>query len=139
MKFQEKILIVEDEGIVAMDLQDRLATLGYQVVGSTGKGERAIALTEKHRPEIVLMDVSLQGNLDGIETVRRIQAIYRVQIIYLTALIDLETRRRADLTGPAGYISKPFQEDELIDALRVAVDRARDSGAAAEQGGNSDK
>ncbi|PSN20325.1 hybrid sensor histidine kinase/response regulator [filamentous cyanobacterium CCP5] len=119
----ERILIVEDERIVARDIEKRLAKLGYTVVGSVAFGEEAIAKVADLSPDLILMDIQLKGQLDGIETAERLGSLYEVPIIYLTAYADEDTLQRAKVTEPFGYIVKPFDERDLHVAVEVALRR----------------
>ena len=115
------ILIVEDESIVAEDLAGKLQRLGYEVTGSTSEGEAAVALTCRLHPALVLMDISLEGPMDGIEAAEAIRRQFDVPVIYLTAHSDAATLARAKLTGPFGYILKPFDERELATQIELAL------------------
>jgi PAS domain S-box-containing protein len=115
------ILIVEDEAIVAADLAGKLGQLGYEVAGITGEGEEAVALAGRFRPQLVLMDIHLQGTLDGIQAADAIRRRHDVPVIYLTAHSDAATLARAKLTGPFGYILKPFEERELATQIELAL------------------
>lgn len=119
------ILIVEDEGIVAQDLVEALTRLGYRVAGVASEGTQAVAMAMQLQPELVVMDVSLRGEVDGIQAARMIQEQAHVPIIFLTGHRDSETLQRAVLTGPLGYLIKPFQEDELRCAIEVAIHKHR--------------
>ena len=103
------ILIVEDERIVALDLAGKLEQLGYEVAGTAMRGDEAVTLARRLRPNLVLMDISLEGPLDGIEAVEAIHREQDVPVVYLTAHSDPATLTRAKLTGPFGYILKPFE------------------------------
>lgn len=127
------ILIVEDEGIVARDLQESLTRLGYRVVGIAGDGTQAVALVEQHSPELVVMDVTLRGDLDGIQTARLIHERTQAPIIFLTGHSDPATLQRAVSARPLGYILKPFQEVELRCAIEVAIHKHRADLAIAER------
>ena len=116
-----KILIVEDEGIVALDLQARLNRLGYHVVGTASSGSEAIALAESWHPALALMDIRLKGDLDGIETAEQIRDRFNTPVIYLTAHADDATLQRAKATNPFGYLVKPFEERELHSTLDMAL------------------
>ncbi|MCK4906750.1 MAG: PAS domain S-box protein, partial [Spirochaetes bacterium] len=120
-----KILIVEDEGIVAKDIQNILKTLGYTVVGISSSSEDAIKKTEEMRPDLVLMDIVLDGNADGIETAKQIRNRFNIPIIYLTAFADEKTLQRAKITEPYGYILKPFQERELQITIEMGLYKHR--------------
>lgn len=119
------ILLVEDEGIVAHDMQDALTRLGYNIVGIASEGTQAIAMARKLQPELVVMDVSLRGEVDGIQAARAIHEHSPVPIIFLTGHSDTQTLQRAVLTGPLGYLIKPFQEAELHCAIEVAIHKHR--------------
>ena len=118
-----RILIVENEGLVGCDLASTLTSLGYDVCGICRTGEEALQLVDDLRPEVVLMDVHLAGQLDGIETARRINERTPVAIIYVTASADPETVARARDTHPYGYLLKPYNEDELRSTVEVAAAR----------------
>ncbi len=115
------ILIVEDEAIVAADLAGKLRRLGYDVAGTAAKGEDAIALAENLGPDLVLMDIRLEGTMDGIQATEEIRRRIDVPVIYLTAHSDAATLSQAKLTGPFGYILKPFEERELATQIELAL------------------
>jgi diguanylate cyclase (GGDEF)-like protein len=119
------ILVVEDEGIVARDLQESLTRLGYHVAGVASEGRQAVSLAEQHKPELVMMDVSLRGDIDGIQAARLIQEQSHVPVIFLTGHSDAATLQRAVRTSPLGYLLKPFQEVELRCAIEVAIHKHR--------------
>ncbi|MCX6620977.1 MAG: response regulator, partial [Acidobacteria bacterium] len=102
-----RVLIVEDEALIALDLKSRLECAGYSVVGVADSMEEALALVEKKSPDIVLMDIRIRGEHDGIETAARIRRCYDIPVIFVTAYADRETLERAKLTEPFGYIMKP--------------------------------
>lgn len=118
-----KILIVEDEAIVADDLADRLEAMGYAVVGIEASGEAAIETVAREMPDIVLMDIMLQGHMDGIEAAQQIGERFHLPVVYLTANADRATLDRAKLTVPLGYILKPFKDRELQVTLEIALTR----------------
>ncbi|MEE2733569.1 MAG: EAL domain-containing protein [Pseudomonadota bacterium] len=118
-----KVLIVEDENIVALDMRQRLTKLGYEVVGTASSGKRALALVEKHNPNIILMDIHIKGSQDGIEVADEIKQSHRIPIIFLTAYSEDSILARARQTEPYGYLLKPFTERELHVAIQVALDR----------------
>ena len=101
----KRVLVVEDQRLVAADLEDTLKRLGYEVVGSVASGEEAIAKSIDVRPDLVLMDIRLRGEMDGIQAAAAIRERMEVPIVYLTAYADEETVRRAMVTGPFGYIT----------------------------------
>ncbi|MRG94503.1 ATP-binding protein [Polyangium spumosum] len=118
---RKKIFIVEDQRIVAADLENTLLSLGYDVAGSAASGERAIEKVLASRPDLVLMDIRLEGKMDGIQAAERIRAELDVPIVYLTAYADEETILRAKTTSPFGYLVKPFNERELRGAIEIAL------------------
>ncbi len=120
-KTRARVLVVEDENIVALDIQNRLEGLGYEVVGVASSGERAIDLALKTRPDILLMDIRLKGAIDGIEAASAIVKQLQIPVVYLTAYADAQTFERAKVTEPYGYIIKPFDELELKTTLSMAL------------------
>ncbi|HEY2573924.1 MAG TPA: response regulator [Verrucomicrobiaceae bacterium] len=120
-----RVLIVENEGLVGCDLGSMLTSLGYDVAAICRTGEEALPLADDLRPEVVLMDVQLAGEIDGIETARRMGHNDSVSVIYLTACADAATVARARDTQPCAYLIKPYTEDELRAALEIAVTRHR--------------
>ncbi|MDI9615357.1 GAF domain-containing protein [Methanothermobacter sp.] len=116
-----KVMVVEDESIVAIDISQRLESLGYQVTATVSTGEKAVEMAEKTRPDIILMDIVLKGDMDGIEAAEEITRRMKVPIIYITAYSDEETLKRAKITGPFGYIIKPFEDRELHSVIEVAL------------------
>ncbi|MGB9977663.1 response regulator [Methanobacterium sp.] len=111
------ILIVEDESIVALDIQDKVERLGYDVLAVVSSGENAIEEVKKSQPDLILMDIVLKGKIDGIETAGQIREHFDIPIIYLTAHSDNQTLARAKITGPFGYLVKPFVDSELRSAI----------------------
>jgi CheY-like chemotaxis protein len=116
-----RLLVVEDESIVARDLQSRLKNMGYDVPAVVAYGEKAIEAAEEHRPDLVLMDIFLKGSIDGIMAAEQIRARLDIPIIFLTAFADPDTLQRAKLTEPFGYILKPFEERELLTTIEMAL------------------
>ncbi len=119
------ILLVEDEGIVAQDLQETLVHLGYRVAGIASEGVQAVYMAEELQPDLIVMDVGLQGEVDGIQAARMILERFHIPVIFMTGHRDIETLQRAVRTGPLGYILKPFQEVELRSAIEVAIHKHR--------------
>ena len=115
------ILVVEDESIVALDIQSRLQNLGYQVPTTVGNGELAIEQVEATQPDLVLMDIMLQGELDGVQTAERIKERFDVPVIFLTAYSDESTLQRAKNTSPFGYLLKPFNDRELHTSIEITL------------------
>ncbi|MBD1877396.1 ATP-binding protein [Coleofasciculus sp. FACHB-T130] len=120
---KEKILVVEDERIVAKDIVKSLQRLGYNVVASVASGEEAIQKVLEIQPDLVLMDIMLKGQLDGIETTEKIHKNFDIPVIYLTAYADKKTLERAKITDPFGYIIKPFDERDLHTTIEIALRR----------------
>ncbi|MBN2389956.1 MAG: response regulator, partial [Anaerolineae bacterium] len=116
-----KILIVEDQIIVARDEQHILEAFGYNVVGATATGEDSITLVETLQPDLVLMDIMLKGEMDGIEAACHIRERFDIPVIFVTAYADPATLQRAKLTGPFGYILKPFEEHDLRTNIEMAL------------------
>ncbi|MGE0383775.1 MAG: diguanylate cyclase [Gammaproteobacteria bacterium] len=119
----ERVLIVEDERIVALDLSQRLGELGYEIAGVASSGDQALRTARERRPDIVLMDIRLDGAMDGIDTARRLVAEYRVPVVFLTAHADSQTLRRCRDIAPFGYLVKPYDTRELHATLTVALAR----------------
>ena len=118
-----KILIVEDEAIVALHEEENLKNMGYTVVGKASSGEEAIRKAEETQPDLVLMDIVLKGEMDGIETAGQITTRFNIPVVYVTAYGDETTLQRAKLTEPFGYILKPFKERDLHVAIGIALYR----------------
>jgi PAS domain S-box-containing protein len=121
VKAATKILVVEDEAIVAESLRIKLKKMGYIVISTASSGDEAIKKTEEYLPDLVLMDIVLQGEIDGIEAARQIRTNFNIPIIYLTAYSDEKTLLRAKITEPFGYIIKPFKERELQVAIEISL------------------
>lgn len=118
---KSRILIVEDELIVALDIKTRLERKGYLVTGMASRGEEALAMLQSDPPDLVLMDIKLGGEIDGIQTAQRIHFFSDVPVVYLTAFADDETLQRAKLSEPFGYILKPFEERDLITNIEIGL------------------
>lgn len=118
-----KILIVEDEAVVSLDIARRLERMGYEIIARVASSVEAFAAIEMNAPDLILMDINLQGNSDGIEAAEKIDRQYQIPVIYLTAYAGEGTLQRAKETSPYGYILKPFKERELRAAIEVALQR----------------
>ena len=114
------ILVVEDEAILAMDIAQRLSDLGYYVVDTVDNGPHALEIMREQPLDLVLMDIHIMGEWDGIETVRRMQTTHSIPFIFLTAMTDPATIERARKVSPSAYITKPFNDLNL----RIAIDLA---------------
>ncbi|MEN4029818.1 MAG: methanogen output domain 1-containing protein [Methanobacterium sp.] len=116
-----KILVVEDESIVAMDLRHRLENMNYTVLAVVPSGEEAVEKAALMRPDLILMDIVLNEKMDGIQAAQIIKDNYNIPVLYLTAYSDEKTLKRAKITGPFGYIIKPFEDRELHSAIEIAL------------------
>jgi two-component system, response regulator PdtaR len=121
----EKILVVEDEGIVLLHIKRTLESLGYVVAGTAASGEEAIMKAMSDRPDLVMMDIILKGEVDGIDAAEKIRSLFHIPVIYLTAHADESTLQRARVTEPFGYIVKPFRERDLHIAIQFALYKAK--------------
>jgi CheY-like chemotaxis protein len=121
----EPILIVEDESIIARDIQQRLSRLGYMVSAIASSGEEVFRQAAILSPALVLMDIVLKGKMDGVEVASRLQAQWDVPIVYLTAYADDATLQRALATEPYGYVMKPIVDQQLQIAIAIALDKHR--------------
>ena len=119
----KRILIVEDEAIVAADLRQHLRDLGYVVPAPALSGPMALRMAAETRPDLVLMDIHLSGKMDGIEAARRIIRQWDIPVVYLTAHADRETMQRAGVAGAYGYLLKPFEGRELAATIEVALEK----------------
>jgi PAS domain S-box-containing protein len=120
-----KILVVEDEPIVALDLQQEVEQLGLSVVGQAESADEALMAAEESRPDLALMDVRIVGSMDGIQTARLLREAYGIPVIFLTSYSDESTIKRAAREMPYGYLTKPFQRRELKAALEVGLHRGK--------------
>ena len=116
-----KILIVEDESIVAKDIQVTLEKLGYDVVGTVAEGEKVFDIVKEKTPDLILMDIMLKGKMTGIDTSIQIHKEISVPIIYMTAYADKDTLSKAKMTQPHGYIIKPYKEVDLRTTVEIAL------------------
>ncbi|MFI3185548.1 MAG: EAL domain-containing protein [Methylococcaceae bacterium] len=118
-----KIMIVEDEGIIAMDMCNQLKGYGYNVVATAFSGEEAVTLANQYSPHLIMMDIVLKGRMDGISAAQKITEALHIPIIFLTAYSDTATLQRAKATGAYGYLIKPFRPDELYASIEVALSK----------------
>lgn len=116
-----KILVVEDEVITAMSLEASLESLGYQVTSIVNSGEAALSSIDSNKPDIVLMDIKIKGDMDGIDTAEIIRERFDLPFVFSTAYLDQEKIERAKITMPFGYVLKPIQERELKVTLEMAI------------------
>lgn len=120
-----RILIVEDEGIIAMTLELTLEQLGHDTIGIVGSGEDAIVYSERYRPDLVLMDIRLIGKMDGIEAALRIKELYGISSLFMTGNTDESTKQKALDIKPLGYLEKPVDRRMLDSAVQVALKKIR--------------
>lgn len=121
----ERVLIVEDEKIIALDLQRRLEKFGYSVVALAATAEEAVAAAAEYMPDIVLMDIMLGGERDGVDAAMEIKNTLPIPVVFLTAYADERTVERAKRAQPVGYVLKPFKERELQTTIEIALYKAR--------------
>jgi len=120
-----KVFIVEDEIVIVRGLEESLRSLGYKACGFGFSGEEAIGLIERKKPDVVLVDIHLRGDMDGIELAQRITFRHKVPVIYITAYSDREVLERAKVTDPSGYIVKPVRDNQLKVNIELALERCR--------------
>jgi DNA-binding response OmpR family regulator len=120
-----RILVVEDESIVAMDIRHILTASGFEVVACVASGEEAVARAGELRPDLALMDIRLQGEMNGIDAARRIREAYQIPTLFLTSYVDQEMLDQAKGLDTVGYVLKPFEERELCVAVEMALHRMR--------------
>ena len=125
MSLPKRIFIVEDQGIIAADLANRLLQMGYLVAGSATSGEEAVEKASLLLPDLVLMDIVLSGPMDGITAAQLIMQRDQLPVVFLTAHADTATTERAQITGPFGYVIKPFDQRELQIAIEIGLYRGR--------------
>jgi CheY-like chemotaxis protein len=119
------VLIVEDEGIQALGLEETLEQAGYTVVAITDNGEEVLELVGKEPIDLILMDIHIKGDMDGIDTTWKLREVKPdLPVIFLSAYVDHETTRRAEETLPAGYITKPYRQVTLLSCIETALRRA---------------
>ncbi|PQV41872.1 response regulator [Methanohalophilus euhalobius] len=121
----EKILVVEDENIVALGIKKMLKGMGFRVPSIAASGEEAIQKAEITFPDLVLMDIMLKGKIDGIKAAEKIYNTMDIPVVYLTAYSDEKMRQRAKKTKPYGYLIKPFEEKSLQNTIKIALDNYR--------------
>ncbi|QSJ15340.1 response regulator [Nostoc sp. UHCC 0702] len=118
-----KILVIEDESIIACDIKACLENSGYTVPAVIAYGEQAIEKVTEHHPDLVLIDIMLKGDMNGIEAAQEIINCFKIPVVYLTAYSDQNILRRAKNTQPFGYIIKPFKENQLISTIEIALNK----------------
>ncbi len=120
----KKILIVEDESLVALDISQSVVSLGYKPIGTASSYDAAVELADKSRPDLILMDICLKGEKDGIEAASTIKTKYDTPVIYITALNSEEDIQRAVSTNPSAYLIKPFDTKSLQVAIKIALNHS---------------
>ena len=120
---EPRALIVEDEALIAEELRERLLRLGFTVIAAVSSGEEGVEIATRESPDLVLMDIRLSGDKDGVQAAREIREQVDVPIVYLTAHSDKRTVERANQTDHDGFILKPFLRRELHSTIEVAVKR----------------
>jgi len=133
-----KILIVEDEMIIGANISLQLTSLGYEVSGIVPRGEEALVHIRQNKPDIVLLDIQLKGNLDGVQTAQLMQKDFDIPIIYLTANSDDANFNRAKATNPQAFISKPFKKLDLKHAIELVINRLQPATETKEPVANAD-
>lgn len=116
-----KILVVEDEIIIALHLKNTLRSLGYEVCGVVSSGEELVEIAFKKNPDLILMDIKLRGNIDGLSAAKQIQSQFNIPVIFLTAYGEKIVLKQIDKTKIFSYISKPFEEKELQSKIEVIL------------------
>jgi len=116
-----RVLVVEDEWLISIQLEQTLAAAGFEVVGTAGHAADAVALAGRERPDLVLMDIRLRGPVDGVEAAREIADRFGIRSLFVSAHADPATVARGSTVSPAGWLPKPFTEAELLRAVRAAL------------------
>lgn len=132
---KKRILVVEDEAIVAKDISVCLNKLGYEVIGTCSTGEKALELLKTNQPDLILLDIMLAGKLNGIEVSKAVKENYQIPVVFLTAYADEKTISKAKVAEPYGYVIKPFKEIDLRTSIEMALYKfAREKEKLAELG-----
>lgn len=118
-----RILVVEDEGIISLQIQTMLRSMGYDVCGKASSGQEAINKASETRPDLILMDVTLRDSIDGIEAARQIVTRFNTPVVFVSGCADSETLQRAGEVGRFAYVSKPFTERGLDSAIKMTIQK----------------
>jgi len=118
---KKKILVVEDEAIVAKDISVCLKKIGYEVLGTLSKGEKVVPKINEEKPDLILMDIMLAGTMTGIDVSKKIKEEFDIPVVFLTAYADEKTISKAKVTEPYGYVIKPFKEIDLRTSIEMAL------------------
>lgn len=121
----EKILIVEDEKVVALSIESKLKSIGYEVCGTAATGLKALDLAANTLPDIAIMDIKIKGEMDGIETALKLKNKYRIPVVFLTAFSDPSILKRAKIAEPLGFLIKPFNSHDLNSTIEMAIYKAK--------------
>ena len=121
----KKVMVVEDESVISLDIRNSLTKLGYAVSGTAASGDSALKKIEKNRPDVILMDIHLKGEMTGIDVSRKVKSDFQIPVVYLTANADDSTFKAAQHTDPFGFVLKPFDEKELGIAIEIALNKHR--------------
>lgn len=124
-----RVLVVEDQIVIAKSIESMIVNHGMEVIGVCKSGEEALDIAEKQGPDVVIMDIKLEGKMDGIQAAARIHEMHRIPVIYLSDHTDAVTVRKAKTTRPANFLSKPFTETDLLRAIDIAIYNANASRA----------
>lgn len=116
-----QVLIVEDERLVAQYTAQLLKDNGYEICAIASEGETALKKIVEFYPDLILLDIHIRGDIDGIDIAQQVQFLYDIPIIYLTAFSDVETLERAQATNPSGYVVKPFRREQLLSSIAIAL------------------
>ena len=118
-----RIMVVEDEGIISLQIQAMLRSMGCDVCGKASSGQEAINKASETRPDLIVMDVTLKDSIDGIEAARQIVARFNIPVVFVSGCADSETLRRAGEVGHFAYVSKPFTERVLDSAIKMTIQK----------------
>lgn len=119
-----KIFIIEDEAIIAEDIAELCRLLGYEVMDTAHSAGQALNILKDEQPDLILLDINLEDDIDGIEIAEYINGHYSIPFIFLTSYADIETLKRAKKTKPMGYIVKPFNKEQLLSTIEIALHNA---------------
>ena len=120
-----RILIVEDDAIISMDIEQRVKKHGCVVLGVVDRAEKVFEKVGTERPDLVLMDINIKGEMDGVSVAEKLLNDYNIHVIYITAYSDMSMRERALKTEPLGYLVKPIRESELVEMLEYASEKVK--------------
>lgn len=132
-----RVVIAEDEAIIRLDLKEILVSAGYDVVGETSRGDEAVELVDRHRPDLVILDVKMPG-MDGVEAARAITDRHRVAVMVLTAFSQRDLIEEARDAGVSAYLVKPFRREELVPAVAEVLSRCRQEWAIEQEHADAD-